>query len=259
MKRRHVLRLAAVVCLLILGGLTLWLWSSAQERVPTRRELPSGLVVMDWSEPEIRLLEVPPATDFEWGVFAQVDRKSATIIPGERPDPEALAIINGGYFELNRKMTPVGLEKSRGSISGEHDRGAVGRGSIVMAGHSFDLCWADELDQHRISSATGIVQCSPILVDQGRAQPWPGNDRARRSFVMTSGPIRFLGVASSISLNELGVALVRIGKRLGRPIDRALNLDGGPSTGLWIAGLPSEGRWTQQSPSRNWIRLSNTQ
>ena len=84
---------------------------------------------------------------------------------------------------------------------------------------------------------TVAIQCGPFLVD--RSQPISGlNDShlARRTFAATITRDRALiGVCSGVSLAELSKILATTSFAEDLRIERALNLDGGSSTGFWFA------------------------
>jgi hypothetical protein len=62
----------------------------------------------------------------------------------------------------------------------------------------------------------------------------PENSR-RRTFVLHDGDRWFaLGMSDAVTLAELGEVLARADFSPGRPIHRALNLDGGTSSGLYL-------------------------
>jgi uncharacterized protein YigE (DUF2233 family) len=77
-------------------------------------------------------------------------------------------------------------------------------------------------------------QCGPFLVENGKAVGTLNNTRsARRTFVATLGGERAaIGYCSSVTLAELGELLATPGLQ----IQRALNMDGGSSSGFWFAG-----------------------
>ena len=83
---------------------------------------------------------------------------------------------------------------------------------------------------------TAAIQCGPFLIDRG--QPTSGlNDshRARRTFAATTSSNRALvGVCSGVSLAELAKILATTSLAEDLKIERALNLDGGSSTGFWF-------------------------
>lgn len=98
------------------------------------------------------------------------------------------------------------------------------------------LVWSNEFqDAPDISE---FVQCSPWLVSEGRIWPVPpGKEpqpRNHRTFIMTDAAGRWaIGTAKRTGLLELAHVLVTPGIITEMKVNRALNLDGGPSTGLW--------------------------
>ena len=144
----------------------------------------------------------------------------------------ATAIINGGYFDNQNNATA--LVVSNGQSFGTSYDGFGGMLSVDSHGH-IDL---RSLSQHpydpnndQLRQAT---QSSPMLVLNGKATQF-NTDAAgsRRSVVAMDKQGRLLFIASpsaAFSLGELEDLLV--GSDLS--IDRALNLDGGASTGLYV-------------------------
>jgi hypothetical protein len=83
---------------------------------------------------------------------------------------------------------------------------------------------------------TDLIQAGPFLVDKGVTVRGlsPENSR-RRTFVMHDGGKWFaLGLSDSFTLAELGQVLATKEISPGRTIHRALNLDGGTSSGLYL-------------------------
>ncbi len=144
----------------------------------------------------------------------------------------ATAIINGGYFD--KQNTATALVVSNGQSFGTSYDGFGGMLSVNSQGH-IEL---RSLRQHtydpnndRLRQAT---QSSPMLVLYGQATQFNADAASsRRSVVAMDKQGRLLFIASpsaAFSLGELEDLLV--GSDLS--IDRALNLDGGASTGLYL-------------------------
>jgi uncharacterized protein YigE (DUF2233 family) len=144
----------------------------------------------------------------------------------------ATAIINGGYFDKQNNATA--LVVSNGQSFGTSYDGFGGMLSVNSQGH-IDL---RPLRQHpydpnndQLRQAT---QSSPMLVLYGQATQFNADAASsRRSVVAMDKQGRLLFIASpsaAYSLGELEDLLV--GSDLS--IDRALNLDGGASTGLYV-------------------------
>lgn len=166
-------------------------------------------------------------------------------------EQKALAVCNGGYFELG-KREPSGLEIADGVRSGEFRNAGVYGGSLIVRQGRAELVWDTEFrDDAKITS---MVQCSPWLVSDGK--PWipPPADKPEpknaRTFILTDGAGHWaIGTAQNVGLGELARLLASPGTIPEFPVKRALNLDGGPSTGLWFK--TADGRENLEKPG--WI------
>ncbi len=144
----------------------------------------------------------------------------------------ATAIINGGYFDNQNNATALTI--SNGQSFGTSYNGFGGMLSVNNNGH-IDL---RSLRQHpynpnndQLQQAT---QSSPMLVLNGKATQFNADAASsRRSVVAIDQQGRLLFIASpsaAFSLGELEDLLVNS----DLSINRALNLDGGASTGLYL-------------------------
>ena len=81
------------------------------------------------------------------------------------------------------------------------------------------------------------VQCGPFLVDLGRpVRGLEETNQARRTFAAVAKPDRAaLGFCSETSLAKLADILASVQLADDFKISRALNLDGGSSSGFWFA------------------------
>ena len=143
-----------------------------------------------------------------------------------------LAGTNGGFFQPD--FDPVGLLLTGGKLVGKPARNRLLSGALVVTGHRIALRRSQEPLPGK--NARDAVQAGPFLVEFSRIIPGLNNARsARRTAVFTDGVHRWgLISTSALTLEELGQiladpALLPGGLR----IDKALNLDGGSSTGLW--------------------------
>lgn len=144
----------------------------------------------------------------------------------------ATAIINGGYFDNQNNATALVI--SNGQSFGTSYIGFGGMLSVDNHGH-IDLRSLSERpydpNNEQLQQAT---QSSPMLVLHGKTTRFNTNAAgSRRSIVAIDKQGRLLFIASpgtAFSLGELEDLLV--GSDLS--IDRALNLDGGASTGLYV-------------------------
>jgi uncharacterized protein YigE (DUF2233 family) len=144
----------------------------------------------------------------------------------------APVLVNGGYFDEQNNATA--LVVSNGQASGSSYNGFGGMLSVDAQGH-IDL---RSLRQHPYNAnheqLEQATQSSPMLVENGKATQFNANaGGSSRSIVAMDKQGRLLFIASpgaAFSLGELEDLLVAS----DLSIDRALNLDGGASTGLYV-------------------------
>jgi hypothetical protein len=146
---------------------------------------------------------------------------------------KCLAGVNGGYFD--EKFAPIGLRIANEQMIAPLRRARLITGILVAWPRGVQIVRAREFS--RRPGVTAAIQCGPFLVDRG--QPIGGlNDAnvARRTFAATTTSSRALvGVCSEVSLAELSKILATTSFADDLRIERALNLDGGSSTGFWFA------------------------
>lgn len=144
----------------------------------------------------------------------------------------AAAIINGGYFDAQDNA--IALVVSNGQSSGTSYNGFGGMLSVDKQGEvglrSLHLQPYDPGNE-QVQQAT---QSSPMLVLNGKVTQFNANAAgSRRSVVAIDRQGRLLFITSpnqAFSLGELADLLVSS----DLSINRALNLDGGASTGLYV-------------------------
>jgi uncharacterized protein YigE (DUF2233 family) len=148
----------------------------------------------------------------------------------------AVAAVNGGYFRPDR--TPLGLRVRQSRELHPIERAKLLSGLLTVSGERIALVRVGEFK--RTSSLREAIQAGPFLVDAGK--PVTGLNATRadaRTAIFTDGASRWgLVVSDSVSLADAGAILAMRGLLPGLKIQRALNLDGGSSTGLWVAGEP---------------------
>jgi exopolysaccharide biosynthesis protein len=149
----------------------------------------------------------------------------------------ALAAVNGGYFHPDR--TPLGLVVRQGVALHGLEHAGLLSGLVVATRERVALLRVGEFKSS--AAVREALQAGPFLVDGGKAVAGLNAERrAERTFVFTQGAERCgLGVCSAVTLAEMGRILAAPGIVPGGKITRALNLDGGSSTGLWVAGDPA--------------------
>ena len=137
--------------------------------------------------------------------------------------------VNGGYFD--ESFAPLGLRIIDGKQLSPLLRGRLMTGVISSSDGTVKIFRVSEFPKN--SRATTAIQCGPFLVDGSRAVPGLNSGRsARRTFVAATGTDSMLGFCSDVSLAELSAILAAPGA--GLKVQRALNLDGGSSSGFWF-------------------------
>lgn len=207
----------------------------------TRRRLETAgqsveLAVVQWSATTHALRVVDQGADGRAGAAAAL--AAAGCVAG----------VNGGYFHPDRR--PLGLLVAGGKGLHGFERSRLLGGLVVVdAAGGMRLLRASEFDPAAPANAPGrlreAMQAGPFLVDAGR--PVAGLEAtraARRTVVATDGRGRWalIAVLSRLSLAETA-ALLSLPDALpgGFAVRRALNLDGGSSTALWVRREPAAG------------------
>ena len=150
----------------------------------------------------------------------------------------AIAGVNGGFF--TPAFAPLGQVIANGKRVGEWQRSSLLGGALLDRKGRLQLLWRDEVALD--AGITELVQAGPRLVANGAAITGLKNsDQRPRSFVATDGEGRWaLGICRYTSLAALAQILATPGILPGMNIDRALNFDGGKSTGLWLRTAAGE-------------------
>jgi Phosphodiester glycosidase len=145
---------------------------------------------------------------------------------------KCLAGVNGGYFDPDYK--PIGLLVVDGKTVAPLQRARLLTGVLAGLANKVQISRISELSQKQKFEAA--VECGPMIVDLGK--PVAGLEAtrgARRTFAaLVNGDRAGLGFCSDVTLSDLA-------KILTEPLSpdlrirRALNLDGGSSSGFWFA------------------------
>lgn len=147
-------------------------------------------------------------------------------------DSNALAAINGGFFDAEYRSTALVI--SDGQVNGVSYEGAGGMFAVDTAGNVTLRSLAEQPYQPGEPLAEAL-QSWPLLVNGGAAAYTTGDgERARRSVVALDNDGNVLLIAVNAPAFTLsGLAAWLAGSDLA--IATALNLDGGSSTGLYVA------------------------
>lgn len=146
----------------------------------------------------------------------------------------AIAGVNGGYFDP--QYAPVGLLVSGGRVVAPQQKARLLSGVVSVVNGRVQVQRSAEFSLK--TKPTAARQCGPFLVEGGKAVPGLNNSRkARRTFVLTMSADRAaIGFCSHVTLAELASLLATPEIISGGKVQRALNLDGGSSSGFWFAG-----------------------
>lgn len=160
----------------------------------------------------------------------EVDDSLGAIMPREK----CVAGVNGGYFDP--EYAPVGLLVSDGRTIAPLRKAKLLSGVVAMVNERVVIQRSGEFSTKAKPSAAR--QCGPFLVERGQAIVGLNETRrARRTFVATAGGDRAtIGYSSHLTLADLGAVLATPGVAGDFKLQRALNLDGGSSSGFWFAG-----------------------
>jgi len=169
--------------------------------------------------------------------FAVMDNPTGDFNLGSAAEKRgALAGVNGGYFHPDR--TPLGLVVRQGVEIHplEHAKLLSGIVSVTSAGISIQRPSAFKAS----AAVREALQAGPFLVEGGKAIN--GLDATRSAartvvFLDAKGRAGFL-IAKSATLAEMAAILATSAIFPDGRIVRALNLDGGSSTALWVKGTP---------------------
>jgi uncharacterized protein YigE (DUF2233 family) len=146
---------------------------------------------------------------------------------------KCLAGVNGGYFDEH--FAPIGLRVVNGQTLAPLQRARLITGVLLASPRGVQIVRAPEFS--RRPGVTAAIQCGPFLVDFGqRIRGLNDSNVARRTFAATTTSNRMLlGVCSGVSLAQLSKILAMTSLAEDLRIERALNLDGGSSSGFWFA------------------------
>lgn len=192
------------------------------------------------------VVDLPPPTPLEARPRIDAALRAADIAAG----------VNGGFFHANGR--PLGLV-----IADGHRINRLERAKLLSG-----VLYSDQEGNHLLRFARfvdhpgihALLQTGPYLVEHGRAVRGLSNDRpARRSFAATDwrGNWMLGATRQAISLADLAECLATPGMLSDWPIERAINLDGGSSTGFYFAARSGQSAVVVQplKPVRNLLGI----
>ncbi len=145
----------------------------------------------------------------------------------------ALIVVNGGFF--TEAFEATGIIVSEGSHSGVSYQGFGGMLVVTLDGP--ELRWLAGQPYDPSEQILAGLQSFPMLIRPGGRDFYSGGDamRARRTVIAQDRQGRIIFIIATLG----GFTLDRLSRFLVQSdldLDRALNLDGGASSGLKVAG-----------------------
>ena len=152
-------------------------------------------------------------------------------------ETNALIVVNGGYFRIeNDKYIPNGLTIVHGEIFGSSYEAFAG--ILAINEHRAELRWLAEKPYNPDEPLQAALQSFPLLVKPGGVLGFPAlyedHVKARRTVIAQDQEGRILLLVAPrgyFTLHALSVYLAKSDLKL----DIAINLDGGPSSGILVA------------------------
>lgn len=144
-----------------------------------------------------------------------------------------VAGVNGGFFHPDWR--PVGLMISHGQRINRFETARLLSGVAYSDNRGIHLMRRAQFQDHPGISA--LLQSGPYLVEHGRAlRGLSSADPNRRTFIATDWRGHWVlgAIFSPVTLAELGQCLASPDALTPWKVDRALNLDGGSSTGFYF-------------------------
>ena len=143
----------------------------------------------------------------------------------------ALAATNGGYF--TPEFAPMGLQISQDHITGTFEIKPLLTGVVLVRKSKPFLLWRDEYAA--LPGVSDLLQAGPRLVNEGAPVVGLDDFKSRaRTFIMCDNSGHWaLGICRNATLSALARILLSPKVINEFKVERALNLDGGSSTGLW--------------------------
>lgn len=146
--------------------------------------------------------------------------------------------VNGGFFHPD--LRPLGLMIVEGERRHRFESARLLTGVIYSDGEGTHLVRRGRFEDH--PGIIALLQSGPFLVEGGRpVRGLAATAAARRTFVATDwrGHWALGTTLTPLSLADLAECLAA-GVMTDWPVTRALNLDGGSSTGFFFAGDPEQ-------------------
>lgn len=187
-------------------------------------------------------------------VIDQPTRSNAGSLREAMRGTGAIAGCNGAYF--NPDFQPLGLVISGGARVGRVERSSLLGGVLMVRKGKPVMLWRDEFVEQ--SGITDLVQAGPRLVNGGLPVKGLEATKSRvRTFIVTDCAGHWaLGLCDRVTLRELSDLLATKGIITEFSVERALNLDGGSSSGLWFRTESGEENYAREFATvRNFLAV----
>ncbi len=178
-------------------------------------------------------------------------RQHATNLGRVMADMNFVAGINGGYF--TPAFEPLGLVVAGGQVAQPAIQTRLLSGVLAVTADRIFLLRNREF---KLGAKTlEALQGGPFLVYDGQPPAGlNGTKRAARTFLATDGKQAIaVGVLYSPTLAAAGRLLASDGVIPGVKVRRALNFDGGRSSGFWVRTTPKPSYLSEVSSVRNFV------
>jgi uncharacterized protein YigE (DUF2233 family) len=166
-------------------------------------------------------------------------------------DRSCLAGVNGGFFHPD--FTPLGLVVSGGRRLHPFERARLLSGLLIVPDRQPRLLRVREFSP--ATKPSEALQAGPFLIDRGKAVRGLNSTRpAQRTLILADrrGHYGLAVTQSPVTLADLAAILATPGILHELKIVRALNLDGGASTALWVRAPTGENLYLPE-----WNRVRN--
>lgn len=149
-----------------------------------------------------------------------------------------MAGCNGGFFS-GETYESMGLLIDNGQVSGRDGyRSPIVEATVLSDGETISIIETSYFSVDQVSPETNALQSGPFLVQDGQVNQALTNEQYppnRRTFLASDGEGRWLiGFCPEVGLETLAEALIRSDFIPGFTARSAINLDGGPSSKIWI-------------------------
>ncbi|MBK1649983.1 phosphodiester glycosidase family protein [Rhabdochromatium marinum] len=276
------LRLAALLCAALIASAP----AAVQAQTQTQTQTQAATGELDW-QPEATEPRHTPAADLYYSQAAarrrsdqqsveahlaffhsRAFRLAVVDLPPERPEEDARidvalraaglpAGVNGGFFHADRR--PVGLVIANGRWINHLERAKLLSGVLYSDAQGNYLLRRAAFRDH--AGIRALLQTGPYLVERGRQVRGLSNTAtARRTFAATDWRGHWvLGMTRNpVTLADLADCLATPGSLTHWPIERAINLDGGSSSGFFFDRTPEQAAVVQHpwKPVRNLLGIA---